>query len=368
MLDIIKNPKRILSIHHKLAMGEVILLSVAFRIIKENIPEATLSVVAGGYACDFIKSIPYVDSVMPIERFGIFMGNVSRLKRLFYRPFIVPKLSMFLRRGNYDCVFIRDDERLPYTRLIRTVVDKSNIKEVVALKSLMQKHLNSSRHVVEGYLAILKELGFKVSGDERPVFAPTSESIERAISFLEKHGISKNKHKIVGLSPTSAMKIKEMDIEKVSELCRMLAKDQSVKILLFSTNKEYTNEVLKSVNEPPVIVGYLPFNDLIALVAQCNQFISVDTGPMHVAAAVGVPTIGIFGPTSGKMFGPYGKDCIVLQKTPDCPHYRPDSFFSPEEKTFQACYIQDRCLIMDRSCVDLISPGEIIETLSTLKG
>jgi len=219
---------------------------------------------------------------------------------------------------------------------------------------------------LKSYLAILKELGFKVKGDECPVLIPTDEAIENATNFLHMHGIKKGMHKIIGLCPTSTMKIKEWSPEKAAELCKMFSKDDSTRILLFSTDEEYVNKILKSVKHPPVVVGRLSFNDLIALCAQCDLFISVDTGPMHVAAAVGVPTIGIFGPTSGKMFGPYGKNCIVIQKTPDCSFYRPASFFSQDTEEFQACYVKDRCQFMEKTCVDLVLPEEVIEAVKDL--
>ena len=342
-----------------LAMGEVVLLSAVFRVIKENLPHATLSIVAGKYACEFLKFIPCIDNVFPIERFGIFMGKTSKAKRLLHRPFIVPVFSGFLKRGKFDCVFIRDDERLPYTSLIRTAVERSGIREVVVLRPLMQKHLNSSRHVVEGYLSILEELGFKVKSDERPVLSPDGDGKNNIKDLLNKHGISKDTHRIIGLCPTSRMKIKEWDTEKVSQFCDMIGKDNSTRIILFSTSKEYVERVLESVKSPPVVIGYLPFGDLLSLTSQCDLFISVDTGPMHVAAALGIPVIGLFGPTSGKMFGPYGKNCMVIQHTTDCPYYRPDSFFSPDEKAFQLCYLKDSCQIMKKTCVDMISPEEV---------
>ncbi len=339
-------------------MGEVVLLSVAFRIIKENLSNATLSIIAGGYSCNFLRYIPWVDEAVPIERFGVFMGRTTKVKRLLYRPFIVPMLSRFLRKGVFDCVFIRDDERLPYTSLIRTAVERSDVKNVVILRPLMQKHFDSSRHVIESYLAILKELSFTVIGDERPVLSLSDDGFKNAKSFLYKHGISKDTHKIVGLCPTSNMKIKNWDAEKISILVEKLSRDQHIKILLFTTDQEYTKRLSRLSKKHLLIVGYLPFGDLISLISQCELFISVDTGPMHVAAALDIPTIGIFGPTSGKMFGPYGKDCLVLQNTPDCPYYRPAAFFLPDEKEFQLCYIRDSCQIMEKACTDLVSSEE----------
>lgn len=358
--------RRILSIHHMLAMGEVVLLSVPFRVIKANCPQASLSVIASDYACGFLPSIPCVDRSIPIERFGIFLKKASGHKRLLYRPLVIPLLALFLRQQRFDCVFIRDDERLPYTRYIRQAVKLARVPQVVVLKPFLTRHFNASTHVVTSYLTILNNLGFATTGNERPVLRPTAAGIRNAKNLLATHGLDPKRHRLIGISPISKLRIKSWDWKRVVSLCDRWADDPATKVLLFTTDRAYAETVVRQTRKPPIVVGLLAFEDLIALIAQCQAFVSVDTGPMHVAAALDVPTIGIFGPTSGQMFGPLGQRCQVFQETPKCSHYHPDAFFVANDQKFQQCYIQDRCLLAKHPCVDRVSAetvGAAVEAL-----
>jgi ADP-heptose:LPS heptosyltransferase len=106
----------------------------------------------------------------------------------------------------------------------------------------------------------------------------------------------------------------------------------------------------------------LPFSQFLGLVARCDLFIGVDTGPSHVAAALGVPTIGIFGPTSSIIAAPSGEKSVALQAEKDCPYYRPLGLFHPGEPV-PLCYGQDRCQIVERlatqTCTNLVSAAEV---------
>lgn len=358
--------RRILSIHHMLAMGEVVLLSVPFGILKANLPKASLSVIAGGYACRFLSHISAVDRSIPIERFGIFLGNTPQVSQFLYRPFIVPLLALFLRRHRFDCVFIRDDERLPYTRYIRQAVRVARVPKVVRLKPLMARFFNAQTHVVDSYRQILGALDLQVDEIRRPTLQPQPSGVQNARRFLTAQGIFPDNHCIVGLCPTSNVQIKNWSPEKAAALCQRLAASDRIRVLLFTTDQAYQERLSALTAQLPVSVGMLPFGDLIGLIAQCNAFVSVDTGPMHVAAALDIPIVGLFGPTSGQMFGPLGQRCQVFQQTPKCPHYHPDAFFVANDQKFQQCYIQNRCLLAEHSCVDRISAETVGATVETL--
>lgn len=356
-----KDIKQIVSIHHMLAMGEVVLLSVAFRIIKENYPDAKLTVIASKYACEFLKFIPWVDSVKSIDDFGIYMSKTSIFKREFNKFFIVRRLSSFLIKGGFDYVFVRGDKRLLYTALIQEAIDKSGIEDVVILKKLMDKHFDSSRNVVDSYISILKDVGFEANGDERPTLFVDEQARQNVLNFLGGKGVVKGEHKVIGLCLSSNLKVKNWSAKRNRELLEMFARDDNIRILQFSTDADFVTDDLDYVCDKLVHVGVLPFDELIALISQCDLFISVDTGKMHVAAAVGVPTIGIFGPTSEIMFGPRGDNCAVLEKRPDCSFFTPDSFFSSKRVGFQKCYLEDKCKLLQTTCVDEVTAAEVFE-------
>lgn len=358
--------KKVLLIHHMLAMGEVVLLTSAYKVIKENWPSASITVIAGGYAEVFLKTIPWVDKVLPIESFGIFLGKIPRLKKILLKPFTVLMFSYFIRKNGFNIVFMRNDERLPHTKLVRMGVIFSGKREVISLKPLMDIYFSPKQHVVQSYCHILKHIGFNVGNDVSPELTVTVSGINKGKEFLYINNINVEEDKIIGFSPVSKLKIKTWDAKLAADFCDLILKYNSHKILIFTTDQEYISRVKQFIRSDNItFVGHMDFKDLTSLISLCSLYISVDTGPMHVAAACGVPTLGLFGPTSGTMFGPYGKNCSFIQKTPECSYYKPEAFFSSKEE-FQLCYVNDRCFMNDRSCVDFIIPENVIMHLENM--
>ena len=82
-----------------------------------------------------------------------------------------------------------------------------------------------------------------------------------------------------------------------------------------------------------------------ALIESCNLYLTCDSGPMHIAAAVGTPTIALFGPTSPTRHGPYGENHEIIEKPVEC---RP-------------CYKRN-CMRKDQPhlCMTEIDPNEVV--------
>lgn len=97
-----------------------------------------------------------------------------------------------------------------------------------------------------------------------------------------------------------------------------------------------------------------------ALLARCGVLICNDTGLMHLAAAVGTPSVATFGPTASRLFRPTVAHAIAVQSTVGCPHRRTTSL-GPA-----GCWSGDRCLIAERSCTDQIDVDVVTRAASRL--
>ena len=67
------------------------------------------------------------------------------------------------------------------------------------------------------------------------------------------------------------------------------------------------------------IAGKTTLTQLASILLTCNVFIGNDSGPMHLAAAVGTQTIGLYGPGDPTRFGPAGEKCQTIRRRSDCP-------------------------------------------------
>jgi ADP-heptose:LPS heptosyltransferase len=339
--------KSILFIHHMLAMGEVILLIPLFETVMQNLPDASLSIIAKRYACNFLRTLPYFKNVIDLESFGCYKEK-TKLYRLI-------KPSSFLLKNRYDLIVWRGDRRFPHYRLMKTALFSHPFTPRLAFGPLLAKYVDENKHVLDVYKEVLKEIGFEIKGNFKPHLNITPEAKKWAERFLTEKKVDITKDKIIGICPKSNLSIKNWSKKHLKELIEVLLK-KKFKVLLFTTEK-------LDFNENKVIpIGILPFDYLKAVIKHCHVFISVDTGPMHVASAVGVPVIAIFGPTSGKMFGPYGEKKAILQKHKTCPYYQPTSLLSPYLPP-QRCYVEDKCLLKKTPCTDLITPKEVLNAL-----
>lgn len=117
-----------------------------------------------------------------------------------------------------------------------------------------------------------------------------------------------------------------------------------------------------TVGNSEFVVGRVDFPLLMGIVSSCKIFIGVDTGPTHLAAALGVPTVGLYGSTSGTVAGPYGKKGTYIQSSVACPYYNPLALFSPKEKPM-ACYQEGCCKLPAKNCMDGITTEEVMEAV-----
>lgn len=109
-----------------------------------------------------------------------------------------------------------------------------------------------------------------------------------------------------------------------AKLARRLSSELGLRIVLIGSRgeREYTDGVVVAGRELAVdvasLAGELTSPQLAALLARCAVFVTNDSGPMHVAAALGTPTVGLFGPETPLLYGPLGPRARALYRPPAC--------------------------------------------------
>ena len=98
------------------------------------------------------------------------------------------------------------------------------------------------------------------------------------------------------------------------------------------------------------LIGKTDILQLGALLEMCDVCLTCDSGPMHIAAAVGTPTVALFGPTAPNRHRPYGEEDTVIEKPVPCrPCYK------------RTCHRQDTQFL----CMKEITADEVVQTLVT---
>jgi heptosyltransferase-3 len=170
------------------------------------------------------------------------------------------------------------------------------------------------RHTVDTNLDSLRTLGLEVTPqDMRVTMVPGAAAEARVDSLLAQHGLGTGS--FVHVHPASRWAFKCWPAERVAALCDALAA-KGLPIALTSApdaNEKALIAAVQAARAPGArpaldLSGQLSLKELAALAARARLFLGVDSAPMHIAAAMGTPTVGIFGPSGDREWGPWDND------------------------------------------------------------
>jgi heptosyltransferase I len=173
----------------------------------------------------------------------------------------------------------------------------------------------TARHIVDQNLCLLKPLGVEHPGAAEFPMPAFGESGARADRWLHEHGI-RREHRVVVLLPSTRGEAKRWPADSFHALGNRLLLDSKVQVLVLGGPGEerLLEQVARGLSTERVHVwAPEPIPDLVSVIRRADLAIGNDTGPLHVAAAFGIPALGLYGPTRGARNGPYGSHCAYLQ-------------------------------------------------------
>jgi lipopolysaccharide heptosyltransferase I len=171
-------------------------------------------------------------------------------------------------------------------------------------------------HVVEQYLSLLAPLGIEPGAAEFHVPIPAAAQ-RRMDDFLGEQGV-KSRELLVAINPGAGRDNKRWPVEHFRRLADRLAQDPNVRILLLWGPDEVhmARRIRDGLEARAILAPPTDLHELAALLRRSSLMVANDTGPLHLAAALGTPSLGLFGPTRAERNGPYGLHCRGVQ-SPD---------------------------------------------------
>ena len=290
-------PKRILVI--KLwAIGESILTLPMIHTIKSKFPNSEIIVLARNYNKEAYLDNKDISEVILAEPNYLF--QIFSLVRSFDLVFdcepyfrISAILSWWLGK-----------RRIGFDHTIRSLLYTDKIK------------YNDKQHVVKTHLDLAKVINANYEADKLIELSYSEKDLDFAKEFLKKSKVNKN-DLLIGLSPSVAYSAKSRmwPIENYSELASKLIEKYKAKIIFVGAknDKNLIEQIISKIyisysNNTVNAAGELNLKQFFALSTLLDLMISNDSGPMHISAAQGIPTIGLFCPNTPVRFAPYGKN------------------------------------------------------------
>jgi heptosyltransferase-2 len=209
------------------------------------------------------------------------------------------------------------------------------------------------KHITVSYLSILKTF---MNPDKRialPKIKYSQNSKKRMDSMLKKMKIRKP---LIGFCPSVGVTVKEREWIGYKELSKRLS-DYDILLVGVKGDKEKYENIRDGQTNIHNIAGMVSIDELFYLMERIDVFVSNDTGPMHLAAAQGVSTIGLFGPNTPKIWAPLGKDNIsIYHPKAGCP------FIDNTSHTLAPINLTDK----QKTCMDAITVDEVYNTVIKL--
>jgi heptosyltransferase-3 len=166
---------------------------------------------------------------------------------------------------------------------------------------------------VEKTLRLVKRIGVQPAEKDLIVTIPEEEK-KVAESFLRQNAI--NPQRLIGFHLSSRVPANRWSPEKFAELGhRLIKEDGKIVVLTWGPGDEDRAERVRTLVGSGVVLFPTPnFKRLGAIQQFCRAFVSPDGGAMHFSTAVGTPTIGLFGKTDPRLWGPWGDGHVALRK------------------------------------------------------
>jgi ADP-heptose:LPS heptosyltransferase len=164
---------------------------------------------------------------------------------------------------------------------------------------------NEYTHAADTHLLLLNELQIPITS-RRTLFYLNDDEKEFAQNFIKEN--FKNEL-ILGIIPSGGWISKRCEPEKWIEICKTIQKKINARFLILwgPGDEKDAHQIKDALSENAVLIPETDVGNLAGLINECKLVIANDSGPMHIAAALGVPVIGIFGPTNPENHKPYSK-------------------------------------------------------------
>ena len=335
-------PKRVLVI--KLDhLGDVLLATPVFSNLRQAYPDAELHALTGTWSRVVLERHPDVDKVLAYNS-PVFCrtGSPTSLRETF-------RLYKQLRHQKYDLlVALRSDWRTVCFALLR-VTPKRLDRAALQVANKFGAPQFTGIHETTRNLDVLHKAGIPTP-IQTTTFSVTTEDEKWASDFLGSLHIDRERP-VIAIHPGSPVPIKRWVPERYAEFADWLIARKRAQILFVGVEDEIPiiTEIQGLMRaETDNIAGKTTLTQLASILHISDVFIGNDSGPMHLAAAVGTPTIGLYGPGDPTRFGPVGAMCQTIRRKTDCP---------PCSET--------TCRFGEDGCMSKIEVADVIQTLES---
>lgn len=331
------------------SIGDVIHCTPVAKALKVAWPDCHITWLIGEVSADLIKYNPYVDEyiIWSRERFEKYCRNYEVKKAWSMWRELMHRLSPL----NFYAVL--DIHGLFLTGLIASRIKterRIGLKDAKELNFVFMGEtvMPRGRHMTERYTSILQPLGIFVNSDDMTLVVPEAAQ-SFANNFLLQAKVVEG-DKIAVFVPGTTWPTKNWPSEFFAETATLIKEDFKIVLCGGQSESQFGKEI-ESQSHCDIInsIGKTDVLTMAAILKRATVVVAGDTGPLHMAAALGVPTVAIFGPSDPERYKPLGDNTITL--------------FNRQECSF--CH-KKKCPTGKNDCMKRVLPGQVAAAIYKL--
>jgi ADP-heptose:LPS heptosyltransferase len=293
-------------------IGDVILTMPFLAQLRAIFPDAEISLLARPYAAEILAGTGLVDHFIEAE--------LTWKRERHHNPFgynwrELRRVVSDLRRESFDLAFqcrphVREYVLLGLSGAQRRVGWRKRIWDRALTDPISSPE--PGRQKKDAWLRLLQPFGGP-RAIEQPHLLVTRSERDWAEDFLTGKGVASTS-RLVAIHPGASIPEKRWPLAGFAEVARELGGRSGTKVLAFADQEGYGSSLNQIEGVVPVREG---LRRMIALLDRCSLLICNDSGPMHIAAALGVSTVAVFGSGIDSRFAPLGNQNESVIATPD---------------------------------------------------
>ena len=327
-------------------IGDVLLGTPVIRALRERFPDAQIVVAVNRGTEDILKWNPDLNEVLVVERDGL-IAQLRFLKEI--------------RRRRFDCVIdLTDGDRAAILARFSGAPVRIGLNEEHRWRGLLYTAVArpgpAATHRIERDLETVRSLGIQPKSGQ-PVLRTSDQDDQDAARLLDEiagEPLSRGARPLIMFQPGARYWFKAWPAERFADLANLLTERGDCRILIGGHEQERAlvdQIAARTRSKPVVLAGRTTVLQYAAMVKRCALFVGNDNGPMHMAAALGVPVVALFGPSNPSEWGPRGERVEVFYKGLDC----------------RKCF-HPTCTRGEESCMKRISVDEVFAAAARMLG
>jgi heptosyltransferase-2 len=298
-------------------IGDMVMTTPIFRALKEKWPDVQVTVLTNPVNKNVIINNPFIDSILVYDRKNKHKSFNSRI--IFFRSIrkkefdlvIDPYLDYELKTS-FITRFVGNRFRLGFEFAGREIFYNIRYNPNVFPVS------TEKRHMIDYNLDLVTCLGIEAKQRQSEIFLSSDEK-EKAYKLLEKAGVNPE-NRIIGIHPGGHYESQRWPIKEFAAISDYLITNYDIKVILFAgrEEKQLMSEFKEYAVKTPIILNDLSLRGFMSTLSHCSLLLCNNSGPLHIATALNIPTVSTMGPTITYHWWPRGNNHIVLRKDLDC--------------------------------------------------